>query len=262
MQTRNRTYISIRERKQTNRVVLLRYTYDPSTSPDLRDMEYVVLGSVERSATQLPPEIADVLTDEERDQFNEWVESRNHTDQDQQNATLMPRHYLQHAARHIGLAAQALSIGIEPVQPEQIWKALDVLKQELEKAGHPRSARGRGRPLKTDTPPLDDLVASPYDDPKAMIRCWIAEMQKVLGPSHNHADQKDNGNSQHPAKSILTPTQFREEIRSKGWPERNLADNWGISVIALRNIIRDANRLRRWDNMVCKLPYFTKKPGR
>lgn len=55
--------------------------------------------------------------------------------------------------------------GVKPVRPERIWDALDVLAKALEKAGHPKPSRARGRPSKSETPTPEDLVASPYDDP-------------------------------------------------------------------------------------------------
>ena len=137
-------------------VSLLRYAYDP----EKRRSKQVIIGTVDRWATALPPEIATILTDAEREEFREWAAER-----DRQLAALTQKHHLLHVAEHMGWAAKALAAGVEPVQPGRIWDALDVLAKALEKAGHPRPVRARGRPSKSETPTPDDLVASPYDDP-------------------------------------------------------------------------------------------------
>lgn len=137
-------------------VSLLRYAYDP----EKRRSKQVIIGTVDRWATALPPDIEAILTDAEREEFREWMAER-----DQQLAEYKQKSHLLHAAEHMGWAAKALAAGVEPVRPERIWDALDVLAKALEKAGHPRPSRARGRPSKSETPTPDDLVANPYDDP-------------------------------------------------------------------------------------------------
>ncbi|HBO8167738.1 hypothetical protein JEV46_21710 [Pseudomonas aeruginosa] len=137
-------------------VSLLRYAYDP----EKRRSKQVIIGTVDRWATALPPDIDAILTDTEREEFREWAAER-----DRQLAELTQKHHLLHVAEHMGWAAKALAAGVEPVQPGRIWDALDVLAKVLEKAGHPRPVRARGRPSKSETPTPDDLLTSPYDDP-------------------------------------------------------------------------------------------------
>ncbi|MDR2164231.1 MAG: hypothetical protein LBO79_01060 [Zoogloeaceae bacterium] len=137
-------------------VSLLRYAYDP----EKRRSKQVIIGTVDRWATSLPPDIEAILTDAEREEFKEWMAER-----DQRLAEYKQKSHLLHAAENMGWAAKALAAGVEPVRPERIWEALDVLAKALEKAGHPRPSRARGRPSKSETPTPDDLVASPYDDP-------------------------------------------------------------------------------------------------
>ena len=142
--------------KQGKSVSLLRYAYDS----EKRRSKQVIIGTVDRWATSLPPDIEAVLTDAEREEFREWMAER-----DQQLAEYKQKNHLLHAAEHMGWAAKALAAGVEPTRPERIWDALDVLAKALEKAGHPRPSRARGRPSKSETPTPDDLVANPYDDP-------------------------------------------------------------------------------------------------
>lgn len=142
--------------KQGKSVSLLRYAYDP----EKRRSKQVIIGTVDRWATALPSDIEAILTEAERDEFREWMAER-----DRQLAELTQRHHLLHAAEHMGWAAKALAAGMEPVRPERIWDALDVLAKALERAGYSRPTRARGRPSKSETPTPDDLVASPYGDP-------------------------------------------------------------------------------------------------
>ncbi|HEJ3369400.1 TPA: hypothetical protein ACPHXD_005259 [Pseudomonas aeruginosa] len=142
--------------RQGKSISLLRYAYDR----EKKRSRQIMLGTVDRWATALPPDIEAILTDAEREEFREWMAER-----DRQLAEYKQKSHLLHAAEHMGWAAKALAAGVEPVRPERIWEALDVLAKALEKAGHPRPSRARGRPSKSETPTPDDLVASPYDDP-------------------------------------------------------------------------------------------------
>ncbi|AKE72325.1 TPA: hypothetical protein ACGJ7L_004464 [Pseudomonas aeruginosa] len=142
--------------KQGKSVSLLRYAYDS----EKRRSKQVIIGTVDRWATVLPPDMEAILTDAEREEFREWMAER-----DRQLVEHKQKYHLLHAAEHMGWAAKALAAGVKPVRPERIWDALDVLVKALEKANHPRPSRSRGRPSKSETPTPDDLVASPYDDP-------------------------------------------------------------------------------------------------
>jgi hypothetical protein len=155
--------------RQGKTVSLLRYAYDS----EKKRSKQVVLGTVDRWATGLPPELESILTDAEREEFREWAAER-----DRQLVEHNQKHYLLHAAEHMGWAAKALAAGVEPTRPERIWDALDVLAKALEKAGYPRPTRARGRPSKSETPTPDDLVASPYDDP--VLAAEQAEMDERM----------------------------------------------------------------------------------
>src|SRR5690606_32723135 len=160
--------------RQGKSISLLRYAYDR----EKKRSRQIMLGTVDRWATALPPDIEAILTDAEREEFREWMAER-----DQQLAEYKQKSHLLHAAEHMGWAAKALAAGVEPVRPERIWEALDVLAKALEKAGHPRPSRARGRPSKSETPTPDDLVASPYDDP--MLAAEIEDAQERVAALPN-----------------------------------------------------------------------------
>ncbi len=141
--------------RQGKTVSLLRYAYDPNKQRS----KQVVIGTVDRWVTELPPELDAILTDTERKEFAEWM-----TERQQKLVEDTQRYHLLHAAEHMGWAAKAIAAEVEPIRPERIWEALDVLAKSLEKAGHPRPARARGRPSKDETPNPDDLVSSAHDD--------------------------------------------------------------------------------------------------
>jgi len=155
--------------RQGKSISLLRYAYDR----EKKRSRQIMLGTVDRWATALPPDIEAILTDAEREEFREWMAER-----DRQLAEYKQKSHLLHAAEHMGWAAKALAAGVEPVRPERIWEALDVLAKALEKAGYPRPTRARGRPSKSETPTPDDLVASPYDDP--VLAAEQAEMDERM----------------------------------------------------------------------------------
>jgi len=142
--------------RQGKTVSLLRYVYDPNKQRSRQ----VVIGTVDRWTTELPPELEAILTDAEREEFADWM-----TERQQQLVEDTQRYHLLRAAEHMGWAAKALIAEVEPIRPERIWEALDVLAKALEKAGHPRPARARGRPSKGETLKPDDLVSSSNDDP-------------------------------------------------------------------------------------------------
>ena len=158
--------------RQGKSVSLLRYAYDPKK----RRSKQVVIGTVDLLTTELPPELVAILTDAEREEFREWAAER-----DQQFLELTQRQHLLHAAEYMGWAAKALVAEVEPVRPERIWDAMDVLAKALEKAGYPRPTRARGRPAKDETPTPDELVAGPYDDPMlAAEEEYLRERMAVL----------------------------------------------------------------------------------
>lgn len=160
--------------RQGKTVSLLRYAYDS----EKKRSKQIVLGTVDRWATGLPPEIESILTDAEREEFREWTAER-----DRQLAEHNQKYHLLHAVEHMGWAAKALLAGTDPVRPERIWEALDVLAKALEKAGYPRPSRGRGRPSKDETPTPDDLVVSLYDDP--MLAAEIEDAQERVAALPN-----------------------------------------------------------------------------
>ncbi|WP_276488593.1 hypothetical protein [Ectopseudomonas mendocina] len=156
MQIRVQTYKGKDGRiRQGKTVSLLRYAYDP----EKRRSKQVVIGTLDRWATELPPELDSLLTDAERHEFREWIAER-----DQQRQELAQRHHLLHAAEHMAWAASALEAGVPPMRPERLWEAIDLLSKALEQAGYSKPVRARGRPSKADSPSVNSLMNDPYCD--------------------------------------------------------------------------------------------------
>jgi hypothetical protein len=175
--------------RQGKSVSLLRYAYDRAK----KRSGQVVLGTVDYWAKTLPTELESILTDVEREEFREWIAER-----DRQLGEYKQKNHLLHAAEHMGWAAKALAAGMEPVRPERIWDALDVLAKALEKAGHPRPVRARGRPSKSETPTPEDLVASPYDDP--MLAAELEEMSERMATLPDFTADKGLPEAKHESK--------------------------------------------------------------
>lgn len=135
--------------RQGRTVALRRSVYDAKQGKS----RLVQLGTVDRFARDLPRELKAVLTREEKEEFQQWIVTR-----DQQITELLQRHHLGRLAEYLGLAAKALSSGIEPEDPERLWDAIGILTRALEKAGHPKTARERGRPAKASRPSAEDLI--------------------------------------------------------------------------------------------------------
>lgn len=83
--------------KQGKSVSLLRYAYDS----EKRRSKQVIIGTVDRWATVLPPDMEAILTDAEREEFREWMAER-----DRQLVEHKQKYHLLHAAEHMGWAAK------------------------------------------------------------------------------------------------------------------------------------------------------------
>ncbi|MDH4908283.1 hypothetical protein ACWA5G_09995 [Xanthomonas axonopodis pv. ricini] len=141
-------------------VALRRSVFDDKQSK----WRLVQLGTVDRFARELPRELKSILTKEEKEEFRQWAAAR-----DQQVAELLQRHHLGRLREYLGLAAKALEAGVQPQDAGLLWDAVGVLTRALEKAGHPKPLKERGRPSKASTPSPDDLI-----DPDESL-LWISE---------------------------------------------------------------------------------------
>lgn len=268
-------------------VSLLRYAYDR----EKKRSGQIVLGTVDRWATTLPPELESKLTDAEREEFRNWAAER-----DRLLIEQTQKHHLLHAAGHIGWAAKALTAGIGPAQPERIWDALDVLAKALEKTGYPRPARARGRPSKDETPTPDGLLSEhstlflmegvPYasEDQVAewkahlaklsserdealtlaeqvrtenkSLETQLASLQRQLQKAHAASQRTQSVQLRLPRR--LSPDEFKAEIQRKGWTYRDLATYWGVPANLIGQLARDGNRPLHWDDAVRSLPIVVK----
>lgn len=156
MQIRIQTYRDkAGEVRQGKTIALLRYAYNP----EKKRSKQIMMGTVDRWANELPPELAAQLDDDEKQEFSEWVEYR-----DKQLAELTQRHHLMRVVEHLALAAKGLEADVKPLNPERIWDAIEVFGRALESAGYPKPVKGRGRPAKETVVNSNDLLSNPYDD--------------------------------------------------------------------------------------------------
>lgn len=172
--------------QQGQTVALLRYAYNE----EKKRSKQVTIATLDRWIKELPPEVDARLTDAEREEWQQWVAER---DRELEEDTQRDR--LLHVVENMGWAAKALLAGEKPDQPERIWDALDVLTKALEQARYPRPTRGRGRPLKTETPTPDDLIASPYDDPMLVAEMKAAQQRIAALPDFTSTARTRKGDS-------------------------------------------------------------------
>lgn len=100
-----------------------------------------MVASFNRFAPELPPEVAELFTPDEIQQWSKWKNKHDMKLRRQQLQTA-----LDSTSTTVELAIKAIGEGLEPVEPEAIWRALDSLSKALDRAGHKRPEKQRGRP--------------------------------------------------------------------------------------------------------------------
>ncbi len=101
----------------------------------------VMVASFNRFDAELPAEVAALFTPDEIQKWSRWKRKHDMKLRRQQLQTA-----LDSASSTIELAIKALGEGLEPNEPEAIWKALEGLSRALERVGHKRPEKPRGRP--------------------------------------------------------------------------------------------------------------------
>ncbi|WP_062060057.1 hypothetical protein [Cellvibrio sp. OA-2007] len=101
----------------------------------------VMVASFNRFDAELPAEVAALFTPDEIQQWSKWKRKHDMKLRRQQLQTA-----LDSVSSTIDLAVKAIGEGLEPADPEAIWKSLDGMFKALEKAGHSRPEKPRGRP--------------------------------------------------------------------------------------------------------------------
>ncbi|UUA75281.1 hypothetical protein [Cellvibrio sp. QJXJ] len=100
-----------------------------------------MVASFNRFAPELPPEVAELFTQDEIQQWSKWKRKHDMKLRRQQLQTA-----LDSASSTIELATKAIGEELEPIEPEAIWRALDNLSKALDRAGYKRPEKPRGRP--------------------------------------------------------------------------------------------------------------------
>lgn len=101
----------------------------------------VMIASFNRFDPELPAEVSALFTPDEIQQWSKWKRKHDMKLRRQQLKTA-----LDSVSSTIDLAVKAIGEGLEPVDPEAIWKSLDGISKALERAGHSRPEKPRGRP--------------------------------------------------------------------------------------------------------------------
>jgi hypothetical protein len=122
-----------------------------------------MVASFNRFAPELPPEVAELFTPDEIQQWSKWKNKHDMKLRRQQLQTA-----LDSTSTTVELAIKAIGEGLEPVEPEAIWRALDNLSKALDRAGHKRPEKPRGRPpieaedqYQEEDPPFDSVLLLP-----------------------------------------------------------------------------------------------------
>lgn len=145
-----------------------------------------IITILDRWAPELPPEARKLLTPEEQ---REWAEWKARHDDEQRRAQLAAA--LDAASGAIYAAAAALREKVaKATDPAALWSAIDELTDELERAGHARPKRPRGRPRVTaekDRPqpvPLPPIALTGADILRQyqLLHDTFGEYQRLYGP--------------------------------------------------------------------------------
>lgn len=70
------------------------------------------------------------------------------------------------------------------------------------------------------------------------------------------SNKKKSSRSERPSSS-----EFRAEVRRKGWTFKQIAKRWTVSETYLNRICRSEQRPPKWEDAVRALPYLTSRDG-
>lgn len=101
----------------------------------------VMVASFNRFNPELPAEVAALFTPDEIQKWSKWKRKHDLKLRRQQLQIA-----LDSASTTIDLVIKAISEGVEPADPAEIWRSLDRLSKVMESAGHSRPEKPRGRP--------------------------------------------------------------------------------------------------------------------
>lgn len=120
-------------REQGKSLQLIRTAYDAERGRGVQ----MVIGRIPQYTYEIPHEIAPLLTPEETSQLTDYLAAVQaaRTKLSQANSL----NYL--VSTEMKKAAQALTDGIPPKTPDELWLRMEELGKALRKAGHPRPAK-------------------------------------------------------------------------------------------------------------------------
>ena len=151
MQFRTKTYKDKDGTQRTGQTIqLMRYSYDPVAKRGRQ----VMIGSFKVDEPHLPPEVEAVLTAQEKEEFAEWKKARDRAVSHEKLAAVLDT--LDHVMTR---SCMALDVGAGQVKdPERIFAILDGLERSMQRAGHERPPRPRGRPVYSTVYDLDSMT--------------------------------------------------------------------------------------------------------
>ncbi|MDD5470488.1 MAG: hypothetical protein PHP05_01050 [Sideroxydans sp.] len=151
MQFRTKTYKDKDGSQRTGQTIqLMRYSYDPVAKRGRQ----VMIGSFKVDEPRLPPEVEAILTIQEKEEFAEWKKARDKAVSHEKLAAVLDT--LDYVMTR---SCMALDVGAGQVKdPERIWALLDGLERSMQRAGHERPPRPRGRPVYSTIYDLDSMA--------------------------------------------------------------------------------------------------------
>ncbi|MES2832480.1 MAG: hypothetical protein V4695_10855 [Pseudomonadota bacterium] len=151
MQFRTKSYRDKDGNQRAGQTIqLMRYSYDPVAKRGRQ----VMIGSFKVDNPQLPPKVEAVLTTQEKEEFAEWKKARDKAVSHEKLAAVLDT--LDYVMTR---SCMALDIGAGQVEdPERIWALLDGLERSMQRAGHERPLRPRGRPVYSTIYDLDSMA--------------------------------------------------------------------------------------------------------
>jgi len=101
--------------------------------------------TLDRWADELPAHALEVLTPEEQAEWAAWK-----VEHDKAHELKQAEEALSAVVRTLVVATKAVQAGVTPPPQAQLWPAIDSFLSALNKAGHERPKRPRGRPKLED----------------------------------------------------------------------------------------------------------------
>lgn len=138
-------------------VLCIRTTYDPATKRGKQD----VVAKFRPYADELPSDVAEALTPEERDQATQWIADR----RARNTRTMLPGRW-QQVVRYADELSSALEndelapAALERLNDATLYASIDRLTRALRKRGRARPTPAKKAPAEADSTPLESAIAA------------------------------------------------------------------------------------------------------